>query len=152
MKNISFLKSFLAGLTVGSLALSSHAATIIEGHSTGLLFENFQIEEGETVSTSGPSTAVGLEGDHSLFPDEGDTSIWNFVFTPGVDPDNFTPEAGTLLAQSTYGNGEVASGLTQADLPDGGTGDYRVFVTWPWTGNVTNPTTFSITDPDDTVL
>jgi hypothetical protein len=138
------IKSFLLSLSLaGAFVASSHGATIIEAHSSGFLTDNFEVVEGNALQ-SGVSSAPGRQATNSVYASEAAT--WVFSFTPGTDLDNWTPEAGTALTNATHGGGETATGLTQDDLLAGGTGEYRIFATWPWSTNVSNPTTITLTD------
>lgn len=149
------LMPLLATSAVVGLAVATHAATIIEPHESGALYENFEnVSGGGSLATTAMSSAVGRSAGltHSLLGEGADAQLWHFYFTPGSTPTNFTPEAGTALTNATHGAGYVASGLSQSDLPDGGTGEYRVFATWAWSDLPNNLTTFSVLDGDGVTL
>ncbi len=113
----------IVGLAIVCLAGSVNAAFIVEVHSSGLGNANFS---GNYYDTSIPSTAVGLQGVHSVFGGTSAPHQYVFSYTPGVDLDNYSPSAGTDL-----GNGDLASGL------DGhGIWPYNVYITWPASANV----------------
>lgn len=90
---------------------------------------------GDTTSASDttPSAAVGLGLHQSIFGGDGvdfpDTYIMSY--TPGVDADNYSPAAGSLLGSSTGFGTELASGVA-----GGGSGLYNVYITVPSSDNV----------------
>ena len=92
---------------------------------------------GDTTSASDStaSAAVGMPPHQSLFGGNGVTLGDTYIasYTPGVDADNFSPTAGSLLGSTTGFGTETASGIA------GGTsGTYKVYVTVPASTNV-NP-------------
>ena len=110
-------------LAILFLAGTVDAAFIIEVHSSGLGYANYS---GNPYGTSIPSTAIGLQGNSSIFGGTGGPHEYTFSYTPGVDLDNYSPSGGT-----DFGNGDLASGL------DGhGVWPYNVYMTWPTSTNV----------------
>ena len=113
-------------------AAPTHAAFIVEGHSSGSGNANFSYG-GDTTSASAStaSAAVGLTGTNSLFGGNGTaTDTYVFSYTPGTDADNFSPAASSLLGSVTEFGTETASGAA-----GGGSGMYNVYWTLPATTN-----------------
>lgn len=147
-----FVKSAFSLAVMAVTVASTNGAIIIEAVPGGLLNQNFSTVDGTGpgISTFAYSSAIGIETTSSAF---GAPHDFTFTFTPGTDPTNFTPETGTLLGQDMSGNSIFATGITQDQLLDGGTGMYRVLATWANRTNVVNTTTFTITsDLEDIVL
>lgn len=94
-----------------------------------------------TASQSSPSSAFGMSGGDSIFGGNGSAfDTYVFSYDPSVDADNLAITAGTDL-----GSGNLASGIT-----GGAPGVYSVYVTWPFTANVSGgPTNFSVTTAGD---
>lgn len=107
-------KSLITICLAAGIALSTHADTIIEPF--GLLSSNFNSFAGAPYEGE-VGTAPGLSGVASAYgnQDTVNDNRYEYSFTPGVggDADNY-----------------VGNGITQATLPDGGTGTYNVYVTW----------------------
>ena len=141
MKHRILRTSFLAATLAGGIALTAHGNVIIEPF--GLLKDNFSGTPRAGDSPKG--TAPGLSGVAHGFGSTTSDHDYKFSFTPGVDLDNYLPAPGT-----DYGNGDLASGLSQLDLSDGGTGTYRVYATWVPTSNVSGGlTTYTISNDAD---
>jgi hypothetical protein len=89
------------------------------------------------------STAVGLAGNQSAFGNPANSTgpdLYSFRYTPGLDVDNTVLVAGTALgthrvdpAASLVADPQSASGLV-----GGISGMYKVFITWPNSGNVSS--------------
>ena len=101
------------------LSASARAAFTVEAHPSGLANANFTGWGSESI----PSLAVGLTATDSIY---GGSDDYTYSYTPGTDADNATLTAGIDL-----GNGDLASGLT-----GGGSGQYNVYITWPYSENV----------------
>ena len=110
----------------------SHAAFIVEPHSSGLANGNFSFG-GDTTSASAsvPGGAPGLQATNSIFGGNGvdlpDTYVYSY--TPGADSDNLNiPSDGPSYY---FGNG-----LYSTKMEGGQSGYYNVYITWPSTTNV----------------
>jgi len=114
-------------LILAAMTVETHAAYVVEAHSSGLAWSNFS--SNGTPGTSVPSTAYGVTATNSVFGGTVDMDTYVYSYTPGVDVDNIAIPAGTNL-----GNGNLATGLT-----GGGSGLYNVYITWPASTNVTIP-------------
>ena len=101
------------------LSASARAAFTVEAHPSGLANANFTGWGSESI----PSLAVGLTATDSIY---GGSDDYTYSYTPGTDADN-----ATLMAGIDLGNGDLASGLT-----GGGSGQYNVYITWPYSTNV----------------
>ncbi len=142
----------LAALSMMVLCMAqANAAFIVEaadnGDTPGLATANFSFGgDTTTASTSIASAAVGGLTGKSRFGGDGvnlgDTYVYSY--TPGVDADNATFNAGDLLGSVTGFGTERASGLT-----GGGTGMYNVYLTVPASTNVNAlGSNFRITNDD----
>jgi len=134
--------SFAAAL---AFAGSAQAAYIIEIDTDGLddgpvaYNANFSFGgDTTTASSSSASSAVGMSGADSIFGGDGSAAdTYVYSYTPAVDGDNANVDGLSLNF-----NGDTGS-LTDA----GGSGDYVVYVTWPWTNNVSGGlTNFTLND------
>ena len=80
---------------------------IVEPHSSGKAFENF---EGTPRYSTATSAAIGTIADMSAYGStvvsDPDIDTYIYYYTPGIDVDNTTIAAGTDL-----GNGDLSSGL-----------------------------------------
>jgi hypothetical protein len=112
---------------------------------------------GDTTSASDSisSIAVGVDGFGSLFGGDG-SLVDTYVYTYDVDAlgDNLPLAGGTVLnddgpVMGIDGGGRgIASGI-----PAGGSGDYRVYATWPITNNVSGgDTTYTLSGPGGDLL
>jgi len=128
-------------LAVVCLALISsvaQAAFIVEPHSSGKAFANFS-SLGHSYSIAG--TAVGLIGSNSAFGNPNNSTgpdRYTFTYTPGTDADNSVFAAGDVLGThrldaplTLAAEAQLASGLV-----GGASGTYKVYITWPLSGNV----------------
>jgi len=115
---------------------AAHAVNILEididGADDGPVTYNPRFSFGNdttTASTSAASSAVGLTPADSIFGGDGAAfaDTYQYAFTPGVDGDNVALGAGTALND----DGDTVSGIAA-----GGSGFYRIYVTWPFTNNV----------------
>lgn len=150
MRRPLFPPAILAALLFSS---GAHAAFLIEvdtdGLDDGVLTYNANFGFGgdtTTASQSAASTAVGLTGGDSIFGGNGanDPDTYEFYYTPAADADNLALPAGTPLND----DGDFASGGVV-----GGSGEYNVYGTWPYTENVSGgPTLFTLTDAGGGVL
>lgn len=131
---VGILTFCLSTLSLTTLTLQSPAAFIVEVHETGLGYDNFEFDgDTQSAGTSIRSTAVGLEGSHSIFGGDGVEDTYVFYYRPNRDEDNFSPASRTSLGSTdgSMGNGNLASGLT-----GGVSGTYNVYVTSPASSNV----------------
>jgi hypothetical protein len=149
------MKKAIAGLgcaAVMAMATSAQAAYIIEvdtdGADDAVLTYNANFSfGGDTTSASQSSTsvAVGMTGGDSIFGGNGvnDPDTYVFSYTPAVDGDNAVVDGLALNF-----NGDVGS-LIDA----GGSGDYVIYATWPWTDNTSGgPVTFTLNDGISDIL
>ena len=129
---------------------TARAAFIVEAHSSGKAnATNFAIIPGAGnatgASASVPSTALGLAGTNSIFSTNntvaGVVDTYQFSYTPGPNADNtvFAPQ--TVLGDTRIdppGNpaGVSAEPQNATGLVGGSSGTYRVYITWPGSGNV----------------
>ena len=128
-------QSLLVALSIGLLfAATSQASFLVQVDVDGAddgpitFHPNFSFGNGgTTASTSSHSSAVGLAEGDSIFGGDGTPSDqYVITYTPGTDGDNLALAAGTALND----DGDLASGVTA-----GGSGDYDIYVTWPFTSN-----------------
>jgi hypothetical protein len=92
-----------------------------------------------TASTSAKSTAVGLAQADSIFGGDGVNfpDTYQVTYEPGVDGDNIN-----LAGQALNDEGDLGSAIVA-----GGSGEYRIYATWPATNNVSGGlVTFTLTD------
>jgi len=141
----------VAGLAVALLVSAAHAAFIVEPHSSGKAFANFSYlgPSGAPSYSTTKGTAPGLSATHSAFGGSGaNEDRYTFRYTPGVDADNTVFSAGDPLGTHRL---EPALNLIQepqtaTGLVGGVSGLYRVYITWPKSGNVnTAGSTITIT-------
>jgi PEP-CTERM motif-containing protein len=127
------------------MASSAQAAYLIEvdtdGLDDGVLTYNANFAFGgdtTTASQSSKSVAVGMTGGDSIFGGDGSAAdTYTFSYTPAVDGDNANVDGLDLNF-----NGDVGS-----TLDAGGSGEYVVYATWPWTNTVSGGlTTFTLSD------
>lgn len=134
------------------LASPASAAFLVEPN--GLAAGNFSYGGNTTTaSNSIPSNAVGVTAANSIFggdaPSGGttpDPDTYVTTYTPGVDGDNAAIAQGTQLNN----DGNFATGL-----PAGGSGLYSVYVTWPFTTNISagnSPTNWVLDDGTSDIL
>ncbi len=129
---------------VASLWLASTATAIFiieidtDGVDDGVLTYNTHFAFGgdtTIASQSVASTAVGLTGGDSIFGGDGvmfpDT--YHYTYSPASDGDNLPLAAGTPLNN----DGDVVSGV-----PAGASGDYRIYVAFPFSDNVSGGITY----------
>jgi hypothetical protein len=125
------------------LVSNAHAVFIVETADDGRGYANFSSNGTPNYSTFTISEAIGCIGTSSAYGGDADPDIYTFSYTPGTDSDNFSIAAGTDL-----GNGVLASGLT-----GGVSGYYNVYVSWPWSDNVSGgPTIITATNDSDDVI
>jgi len=136
----------LGCVAVMALTSSTQAAYILEidtdGADDGVLTYNANFGFGgdtTTASQSSASVAVGMTGGDSIFGGDGSASPDTYVYsyTPALVGDTVN-----LAGQALNFNGDVGSALAA-----GGSGDYAIYVTWPWTNSVSGGlTTYALTD------
>jgi hypothetical protein len=120
------------------LSGAAQAAYIVGAHTSEKGHATFSFGgDTTTAGASIPSSAVGLTGTNSIFGGDGVTAGDTYVFsyTPGVNADNTTFAAGTVLGSSAGfpGNGDLATGAT-----GGASGLYNVYLTVPETTNISS--------------
>jgi len=130
-------KLVLVAVCVGMVASLAQAAFIVETHSSGKAYANFTYQDGTTPSYSIQCYAPGLIATNTAFGGNGTIDNYIFSYTPGVDADNTTFTAGDALgthridpAATLVAEDQLASGLAGS-----GTGTYKVYISWPKTGN-----------------
>jgi PEP-CTERM motif len=138
----------LTGLAFISLGLATaQAAFIVEADNVdpaGKANDHFAATPAGGFSlTATASTAAGLTGNQSAFGNPANADgpdLYTFSYTPGVDVDNTAFAAGQVLGTHSLQPGptlvvedQLASGVT-----GNGSGQYAVYITWPFSGNV-NP-------------
>jgi hypothetical protein len=149
MKMMQLVRLFALAVAAG-VAAHGHAAFIVEAHSSGKASAtNFAIiagagnATGATASTK--SNAVGLTGTNSIFSSNntvaGVVDTYQFTYRLGTDADNTVFNAGDALGDTRIdppGNpgGVSAEAQVASGLAGGGSGLYKVFITWPGSGNV----------------
>jgi hypothetical protein len=161
----------LAGLIVLSCGVATtHAAFIVEAHTSGKANANFAIIAGAgnatAASASTLSSAPGLSATNSVFSSNntiaGVVDTYRFSYTPGTNADNTVFAAGAALGNSfaTDPDGAGATVPVYANVPQtatgltgGGSGIYNVYFTSPASTNV-NPagSRFDITNDLATVI
>lgn len=131
------LKLSLATLLVAAgCASTAHAAFIVQPVAPGKASGNFS-STGHGTSTVG--TAVGLTASSSAFGNpNAPPDIYTFRYTPGPDVDNtvFLPAAALGTHRLDPAATLVADPQTSTNLVGGLSGTYKVFITWPLSGNV----------------
>jgi hypothetical protein len=146
--------SALAGLIALTCGIATtHAAFIVEAHTSGKANANFAIIPGAgnatAASASTASTAAGLSGTNSVFGSNNSTAgvvdTYRFSYTPGTNADNTVFASGTALGNSfaTDPDGAGATAPVYANVPQtatglvgGGSGIYNVYFTAPSSANV----------------
>ncbi len=128
------------------------AVFIVECHSTGWDSDHFSMPNG-TPRWSVKSNALGCKADNSAFGGTVAPHAYVFSYTPGVDADNYSFAAGTVLGKDMNSVAPyttvTASGLTGGFAP----GVYNVYVTWPHTAGISGGTqTFTMTSEDGDVI
>jgi hypothetical protein len=89
------------------------------------------------------STAAGLTGNQSAFGNPANSTgpdLYTFRYTPGPDVDNTVFAAATALGTHRLDPGPtlVADPQTASGLVGGLSGMYKVYITWPNSGNVSS--------------
>jgi hypothetical protein len=135
------LRNLIASLALmlGAALGTAQAAFIVEPNPNGKANANFSSPNG-TPGASVVGTAPGLSGTQSIFGATGAAPGWTFSYTPGTDADNTVYTAGDVLGDTRLdppGNpsGVSAEALAATGLVGGESGTYRVYITWPATGN-----------------
>ncbi len=131
----------VAGLAVAMLVSAAQAAFIVEPHSSGKAFANFSYlgPTGAPSYSTTKGTAPGLVATSSAFGGSGAAEDrYIFSYTPGVDADNTVFSAGDPLGTHKLEPtlNLVAEAQTATGLVGGATGLYKVYITWPKSGNV----------------
>lgn len=136
----------VAAAAVAASASITQAAYIVEVHSSGLGNATFSLGgDTTTVSTSIPSTAVGLTGTNSIFGGNGSAQMDTYVFsyTPGTNADNYAPTPGLVLGDKS---GNPGPGHTATGAVGGVSGTYKVYFTTPETTGISGGgTDFTLT-------
>lgn len=124
---------------------------IVETYNDGRAPENFSGTP-EGYSSYAVSNAIGCIGTQSAYGGDGDniqSHTYTFSYTPDTDANNYSIPVGTDLGNDIQGSDVFASGLNS-----GKSGLYNVYVSWPYSENVsggfTNITTTS--DSNDVTI
>lgn len=130
------------------IAAVSHAAFIVEPHSSGLANSNFSFGGDTTAAgASTASSAPGLQATNSIFGGNGnllpDTYIYSY--TPGTDEDNL--EIDPAGPAYYFGNG-----LYSTKKEGGQSGYYNVYITWPSSPNVSSLCDITVTNDGTDVV
>jgi hypothetical protein len=117
----------------------AQAAFIVEPHSSGKAFSHFASTSG-VPSASIAGHAFGLTATNSAYGGSGTIDEWTFSYTPGVDVDNTAIPAATLIGNTRIDPPGNPGGVSAEDqfasgLTGGASGMYKVYITWPVTGN-----------------
>ncbi|MEX2169288.1 MAG: PEP-CTERM sorting domain-containing protein [Pirellulales bacterium] len=123
-------------LVAAGCAATAHAAFIVQPVAPGKASGNFS-STGHGTSVFG--TAVGLTPSSSVFGNpNAPPDIYTFRYTPGPDVDNtvFLPAAALGTHRLDPAATLVADPQTSTNLVGGLSGTYKVFITWPSSGNV----------------
>jgi hypothetical protein len=104
--------------------------------------------------TAAPSTAAGLTGNQSAFGNPANSTgpdLYTFSYTPGTDADNTVFTIGDALGTHRLepANTLVADTQTSTGLVGGITGTYKVYITWPNSGNVSTTGSIVTVNGDD---
>ena len=147
---------------VGTLMLSAapvaKAAFIVEADNVapaGKAFDHFAATPANGFSlTTAASTALGLTGNQSAFGNPANSTgpdLYTFTYTPGADVDNTAFTVGTILGTHRLepANTLVADPQTASGLAGGGSGTYKVYITWPNSGNVNSAGSIVTVNGDD---
>ncbi len=133
-KGLAFVIAAVMGIA------SAQAAFIVEADNVapaGKANDHFTAT-GFSLTTT-PSTAVGLSGNQSAFGNPGAApDIYTFKYTPGTDADNTAFAGYTVLGTDRLDstNTLIPDPQASSGLAGGASGLYRVFITWPASGNV----------------
>jgi len=145
MRNLSALILTLVFATTASAAFMFEIDT--DGADDGVLTYNPNFSFGgdtTSASQSGASGAPFVTGGDSIFGGNGAALPDTYVYTyaPDVEGDNLPLNPGDALGEGSYATG----------LECGGPGLYSVYVTYPYTDNVSGgPTTYDIVTNGDAV-
>jgi hypothetical protein len=123
---------------------SAHAVLIVETYEDGRGYSNFSANGNPGYSSFAVSDAIGCIASKSAYGGDADPDIYTFSYTPGTDADNYSISAGTDLGNDIAGNDVFASGLTGGD-----TGLYNVYVSWPYSDNISGGLTNITVTSDD---
>ena len=129
-------KVVLMALCVGMVASLAQAAFIVETHTSGKAFANFASTSG-VPSYSIKCTAPGLQATNTAYGGNGTIDEWTYSYTPGVNADNTVFAVGDTLGTHRLDSSMVLTAENQlaTGMVGGGSGTYKVFITWPTTGN-----------------
>ena len=146
---IALLTAMIAGLGLASTATAGFLIEIdTDGADDGVLTfsPNFAFGADTTTATQSSLGSGRADGGDSIYGGDGvifpDTYL--YFYTPAVDGNNLSLPAGTVL----NGDGDVFSGV-----PTGGSGDYRIYITFPFSDNVNGGTThYELSEPAGSVF
>ena len=136
--------SAVAALCLFAIGLSTaQAAFIVEADNVapaGKANDHFSATPAPGFSLSVPSTAPGLAGNQSAFGNPATTGpdVYTFRYTPIPDLDNTVFLPGDALGTHRLDPAStlVADPQTASGLVGGLSGIYKVYITWPNSGNV----------------
>jgi hypothetical protein len=130
------MRHLITLLTAGVLIQSASAVYLLEvdtdGLDDGTLTYNANFSFGgdtTTASQSSPSSAVFMSSADSIFGGNGtvEPDTYVYTYTPSVDGDNIAAGPGVALND----DGDLTSGLLAGDSTE-----YRVYVTYPLSSNI----------------
>jgi hypothetical protein len=118
---------------------------IAETYIDGRGYTNFSPNGIPGYSTFAISEAIGCIGTKSAYGGDADPDIYTFYYSPMSDGSNYSIPIGTDLGNDIAGNDVCTSGYAS-----GYTGLYNVYVSWPYSTNVSGGlTNITVTSSDD---
>jgi hypothetical protein len=120
---------------------------LVETYRDGRGNQNFSSNGIPGYSSFAVSDAIGCKGTRSAYGGDTIPDIYTFSFTPGEDASNYSIPAGTDVGNDVAGNDVCVSGF-----PGGGSGLYNVYVSWPYSTNISGGLThISITSENEEI-